>query len=494
MGEFDFENKEWDVDSLLADVKELLDETDAPCGTGPAEGTAEARQDDAAALGTGPAGGTAEARQEISEEDAAEVPMDETIIFRPLTAYEQSRPEYQTARRAEYAREREKERQQRQSERERRAAEEDERLRELEGRRKKRRGSEAPRDTMAYSEWLYEQGGDDETQRQREEMAQRLEDAAGKQKKRTGRKARRGHAWVRVVLVLAALVVLGAGFFHFIWVRQPKGEAGSMGARKSGCSTILLAGTDAGGYRTDTMLLLNIDREEGAMSLVSIPRDTLVYCEYSVPKLNSAYGWAGGGEEGMEELLTRVEEIIGFRPDGYVLIDLDCFAELVDQMGGVTFDVPVEMHYSDPSQNLTIDLAAGEQKLDGEAAMQLVRFRSGYADADLGRVKVQRDFLTAALGQWASVTKVYKLPTAIKLVLDGTKTDLSSANLGWLAESALLCGTETMTMETLPGEAAWIGGGSYYVLDAEKVAAVVNGLLNPYEKEITTVDLSIRVG
>lgn len=79
-------------------------------------------------------------------------------------------------------------------------------------------------------------------------------------------------------------------------------------------------------------------------------------------------------------------------------------------MGGVTFDVPVEMHYNDPSQNLYIDLSAGEQKLDGAQAMQVMRFRSGYADADLGRVKVQRDFLAAALHQWASVKNAYKLP------------------------------------------------------------------------------------
>ena len=55
------------------------------------------------------------------------------------------------------------------------------------------------------------------------------------------------------------------------------------------------------------------------MSLGSIPRDTLIYCEYSVPKINSAYGWASGGEAGMEQLLMRVGEIIGFQPDGYVL-------------------------------------------------------------------------------------------------------------------------------------------------------------------------------
>ena len=51
-----------------------------------------------------------------------------------------------------------------------------------------------------------------------------------------------------------------------------------------------------------------------------------------------------------------------------------------------------------------------------------------------------------------------------------------------------------MTMDTLPGAAAWIGGGSYYVLDAEKTASLANELLNPYQNGVTTADLSIRVG
>ena len=265
-------------------------------------------------------------------------------------------------------------------------------------------------------------------------------------------------------------------------------------SHRAGVYNILIAGTDEGGYRTDTMMLFSVDREAKTMSLVSIPRDTLVYCEYSVPKLNSAYGWAGGGDDGMQELLTRVEEIVGFRPDGYVVTDLACFEELVDLMGGVTFDVPVEMHYSDPSQNLYIDLSAGEQKLDGAQAMQVMRFRSGYADADLGRVKVQRDFLAAALPQWASVKNAYKLPSAIRLITEHTKTDLTSAQLAWLAESAALCGTDGLTMATMPGSAAWIGGGSYYVLDAAQVADLVNEKLNPYQKEVTVVDLAIRAG
>ena len=265
-------------------------------------------------------------------------------------------------------------------------------------------------------------------------------------------------------------------------------------SHRAGVYTILIAGTDEGGYRTDTMMLFSVNRATGSMSLVSIPRDTLIYCEYSVPKINSAYGWASGGEAGMEQLLMRVGEIIGFQPDGYVLVDLSVFEQLVDTMGGVTFNVPVDMHYSDPSQNLTIDLSAGEQHLSGEQAMQVVRFRSGYAMQDLGRVETQRAFLSAAIKQWTSFKGLVHLPAALKLVSDASKTSLTARELIWLCESALLCSRGEIQTRTLPGQASYIAGGSYYVLDAAGVCETINACCNPYEQAIAVSNLYIRVG
>lgn len=196
----------------------------------------------------------------------------------------------------------------------------------------------------------------------------------------------------------------------------------------------------------------------------------------------------------MQELLLRVSEIIGFTPDGYVVVDLSIFRQLVDLMGGVTFDVPVDMHYSDPTQNLSIDLQAGKQHLNGEQAMQVARFRSGYATADLGRIEVQRALVSAAIRQWVSPKGAIHLPQAVKLVADHTNTDLSTRNLLWLAESFLLCSRSDIRSATLPGYAANFSSGSYYVLDAAGVADIVNQYLNPYEKGVQAADLFIRNG
>lgn len=152
------------------------------------------------------------------------------------------------------------------------------------------------------------------------------------------------------------------------------------------------------------MMLLYLNAREQAITLVSLPRDTLTHTSSgSDAKLNSAYGRNDGGQEGMEALLDYVSDIIGYRPDGYMLITLDAFVDVVNLMGGVEFDVPMDMFYEDPSQDLYIDLKEGKQKLDGYEAMGLVRFRKGYADQDLGRVDVQRQFLSACMDQWLTL-------------------------------------------------------------------------------------------
>lgn len=296
-----------------------------------------------------------------------------------------------------------------------------------------------------------------------------------------------GKGLAKFLLVVLLIIALLTGVL-FLVAKQPV-DANCDLVRKRGNSTILLAGTDASGDRTDTIMLLNIDRKAGKLSLMSIPRDTKVNSTYTPHKINAAYGVNGSGEQGMDALMEYVSECIGFRPDGYMLIDLNVFVELVDLMGGVRFDVPCDMYYNDPTQDLYINLQAGEQKLNGEQAMGVVRFRSGYAMADLERVNVQRDFLSAALHQWVSVKNLWKLPKALSLLLDHTLTDLSTANLLWMAESVVLCGTGDMMMTTIPHDLS--GDGEYVLIDAQETLDLVNESFCPYEQGITMDDLYI---
>lgn len=287
----------------------------------------------------------------------------------------------------------------------------------------------------------------------------------------------------KTLLVLVLLVAVMLAALHFLAARPGEGD----GHRKN-VTTVLLAGTDASGNQTDTLMLLNVNRDEKRLSLLSIPRDTKVNSTYLPHKINGAYVANGKGAEGMDALMGYVADCVGFRPDGYVLIDLDVFVELVDLFGGVKFNVPQDMFYEDPSQDLYIDLKAGEQRLDGEQAMGLVRYRSGYSMADLQRVQVQRDFLVSAVSQWKSPTHLIDALRALPLLEKNTLTDLSFRELTWLAESAVLCGTDDMVMQTVP----YYLSDVYVCIDAgDAYLDLINTYFNPYETEVGYGDLNI---
>lgn len=344
---------------------------------------------------------------------------------------------------------------------------------------------------QAYADWLYEQGKREETP-PTDTHHRSLRHWPGDQEGEEAVPVKKKHHILRtLVILLLLLALLAAAVVAFVLPRQPQGVS-TLDARKAGTSTILLAGMDESGMRTDTLMLLSVSRPEKRLSLVSLPRDTLINGSYTVPKLNSVYAANNGGSEGIEMLLTRVGEIIGFRPDGYMLIELSAFVDLVDELGGVTFDVPVDMYYNDPSQDLYIDLKAGTQTLTGEEAMGVARFRSGYADADLGRVQVQRDLLTAILKEALSLKGTVKAPVLLNILLSHTTTDLTAANLLWLAESMVVVDLSKAETVTLPGNAQYLGGVSYYILDPASVAQTVNAYCNPYEQQVTTDMLSIR--
>lgn len=303
------------------------------------------------------------------------------------------------------------------------------------------------------------------------------------------RKQKKKHHWGRTVLiVLLVLVLLFGASVGFIYFYAAPPEAEEDRPHKDNVSTILIAGTDESGLRTDTLMLLCADREQKQISVMSIPRDTKVNSTYHPQKINLAYHMNHTGEEGMYWLMDYVRQCVGFRPDGYILVNLDCFQELVDVFGGVRFDVPCAMHYEDSSQDLYIDLEPGMQKLNGYDAMGVVRFRSGYAMADLERVNVQRNFIMAAADQWVSLKNIFRIPKALKILNEYSLTDLSARNYLWFAWSVVICGTDDILLTTIP----YYLSGDYVCIDADgDYLDLLNSRFNPYESDITFDDLNI---
>lgn len=263
------------------------------------------------------------------------------------------------------------------------------------------------------------------------------------------------------------------------------------GSQKEGYYNILLLGTDNDGTRTDTIIIARLDTTNHTVAMMSVPRDTYINANYSVPKINSAYGVGGMGEDGMNYLIKHLTAILGFEVDGYVLVDLEAFVKIVDLIGGVEFEVPQNMYYVDPTQDLYIDLQAGLQTLDGEHAMQLVRYRS-YAMADIQRTKVQQDFLLATAKQCVSLSNLDKIPEFAEIFKEYVFTDLTIGNLVYFAQELLKCDFTDVPTFTLPGEGVETSYGSYYVLYPKQVLEIVNEYFNPYDTDIPLSNLQIR--
>lgn len=262
-------------------------------------------------------------------------------------------------------------------------------------------------------------------------------------------------------------------------------------ARREYCYTILVSGLDDDNGGSDTNILVSFDQPNKKISLISLPRDTLLHHDWVSNKLNYAY--AKGGTALLQE---EIENLLGIPVDFYVTVNLKGFISLVDQIGGVDFDVPVDMDYDDPYQNLHIHYSKGMQHLNGQQAMEVVRWRknndgTGYATADIGRIDTQQAFLKVVAQQLLTIDNI---PAMAKVFFKYVKTDLTTGNLVWLGTEALSMGMDAVSFHTLPGD----GSGYYrkesvYVVDPEATLTLVNEYLNPYREPITIEDMDILV-
>ena len=260
--------------------------------------------------------------------------------------------------------------------------------------------------------------------------------------------------------------------------------------RKKYCYTILAYGVDNDAGGSDTNMLMRFDAVNKTVDVVSLPRDTLMSNGH---KLNSSYN-----NGGTEKLRSNIEDMLGVPVDFYVSVDLKGFITLIDQIDGVDFDVPEDMDYDDPYQDLHIHFKAGLQHLNGQQAMEVVRFRhnndnTGYGgQQDLGRIGTQQAFLKTVAQK---LMKLENVPAMAETFLKYVKTDLTLGNLMWLANQALsMGGMDAISFATLPGDGAgWYKGMSVYALDPEQVLEMTNSMLNPYATDITADDQNILV-
>ena len=195
--------------------------------------------------------------------------------------------------------------------------------------------------------------------------------------------------------------------------------------------------------RTDTLMLVQV-RPDGRISLLSIPRDTVLTIPgYGVGKINGA-----NVHGGPEMVKAAVQSLTGVPVDGYVFLAVSALRDLTNSVGGVTVDVERAMKYDDNAGNLHIDLQPGRQRLSGEQMEGYLRFRKDNS-GDVGRVGRQQEFLTAALAKMKNPLNWWRLPGVVGTAYGNTRTDLSREQVGEMM-GALLRGAK-VSPYTVPG-------------------------------------------
>ena len=270
--------------------------------------------------------------------------------------------------------------------------------------------------------------------------------------------------------------------------------------RRPGTYTFLLAASDQASGNADTIMVAAYDTEAQTVGIVSVPRDTLL----EGGKINSVY------HKGPEALAETVTDLLGVPIDYYVTVDVEGFVALVDELGGIDFDVPVRMSYDDPTQDLHIHYEAGMQHLDGEDVLKVARCRNNsdgpgaypdniymaYPDGDIGRTRTQQQLISAILKK--ALSNPQKLNAYVELFLEYVDTDLEFGEVLWFAQPALGLDFSTgFSSATLAGENVYYVDssgyrwGSCYQLDPEAALETVNSLINPYDEPMTADDLNI---
>ena len=279
---------------------------------------------------------------------------------------------------------------------------------------------------------------------------------------------------VRFIVAIVTVLIIIWMCYNFVIALQT-GETFSFfgnGMRSGDAETFVVAGVDEDGYRTDLILLCQINRADKRIQILQIPRDTRVNNKRNDKKINSAY------YSGFDVMSREIAQVTGITPEHYVMVGFGGFQEIVDAVGGVTLEIPFAMKYDDPAQDLHIDLPAGKQKLDGEKAEMYMRYRkgndgNGYAEGDVGRLSAQKELYNSVGDKLLSPLGLLRLPAVYSAVKKNTETNFTGGEIFGIMKDVMRIGKDRVTIDTLPGSGKYVGGVSYFVYDAKATEKLV---------------------
>ncbi len=295
-----------------------------------------------------------------------------------------------------------------------------------------------------------------------------------------------------IITIVVGLFLFGMGTVFLYYANSITGATGNNAVpailqgltattNKEPINFFMLVGDKSSG-NTDSMLVANYNPEKNQISIVTIPRDTKVKLKNNIlPKINAAYAAGGRNHEGARYAAEIVSNLTGININYYVHINISAIKKITDMLGGVYFDVPVDMKYDDPSQNLHINLKKGSQWLDGDKVEQLLRFRKPngeryteelkefYDGSDIKRTEMQMKFIKEFIKQKLKVQNIPKLNPVLNYAFENIITNMTLSDALKMTSGLISISPDNFNSFRLDGEDKVINKGWYYLYNGNMI-------------------------
>lgn len=320
-----------------------------------------------------------------------------------------------------------------------------------------------------------------------------------KDQKKTKKRKKSRHIVLKIFLVLLLIILAGIGYLAYKTHKNGGGLSGllttvlgqeNIPIEEVDPINILVLGTSQD--MSDTIMVCSYNPKTQEASMLSIPRDTYTGRNknnaQAYEKINSRY--IAQGVDGVKKYLKDILEI---DLDYYVIIDTEALIKLVDEIGGVYFDVPIDMDYEDWTQDLYIHLKAGYQLIDGPKAEQLLRFRHNddgtsypieYGDNDYGRTRTQREFIAATLKQTLKASNILKLGKLLDIANNSIETNIDINLAKKYIPHIVNLNTENIKSGLLPGQSELCNGVWIFIHNQKETKAMVEDFFTYKDEEI----------
>lgn len=321
-------------------------------------------------------------------------------------------------------------------------------------------------------------------------------------------KKKKRETWKKVLLIFILILLIAGSCFAYKVYKNGWGLSGMLATmvghdentkKNLGEFKVLVLGisTDQENVElTDTIMVASYNPNTQKATLLSIPRDTYTGKNpakaTAYEKINALYS----RKSDAQTTLDAVNEMTGLEIKYYVVVKTEALIKLVDVIGGITFNVPIDMDYDDKTQDLHIHLEAGEQLLDGDKAEQLVRFRHNnngtsypeeYGDNDIGRMRTQREFIMQVLKQTLKPENIFKIGQIMDVAKEYVITNIDFDAAKDYIPYAVEFNTDNLLTASLPGTTpSWekTNNVSIFVVDKKETEELIQELF--YDRDIET--------